>query len=116
MVVADGRPDGQVNGSAMLPTALVLKGSVSSAGNGTSMPPLTGTGVLESDTNSVAGTEGLPKVRSISAGVPSTCEPVPFRNGVPNTPGRPEPSAVQVPWLPWLGGVNGTGSEAMPLA
>src|SRR5262245_4268436 len=97
----------------MLPTGLVVNGSVSSIGTGTSVPPLNGTGVLDVETKSVAGADGAAKMRSISAGAPASCKPVPLRSGVPKTPGRPEPSTVHVPES---GCVNGTGSEAMPLA
>src|SRR5262245_50008613 len=97
----------------MLPTGLVVNGSVSSIGTGTSVPPLKGTGVLDVETKSVAGAPGAAKIRSTSAGWPATWLPVPLSSGAPKTPGRPAPTVAQ---LPELGCVNGTGSDGKPLA
>ena len=42
MLNIDGTPAGHVNGSATAPTALVVKGSANTNGNGISVPPLNG--------------------------------------------------------------------------
>src|SRR5262245_47024175 len=115
MLVAGGSPDGQVKGRARLNVLAVTSGRLTICGNGTSVPPLNGTGVLLRLTNSVHGDEGEAKVRSSSAGVPAICVPTPARNGVPKTPVFPKPRLVHVPRFTAVI-VIGTVSEAMPLA